>query len=447
MMTIDHAAVRLTFGDDLFLRRHRGLGAPIVNQFVWRLEESVPRASLVRLRDELARGSLSRRADRARVPGARGRWSRAAHAPPLSVGPTVLQEGDVADWLRGNLTAPLDPERGDSWRLADVRLADGGTLLSLIVAHAVADGGAMIDAVERAVSGRPPLTLPERAGTWTTLRADLADARHQVGAVLRWGAGRLMNPGGDRAGAAGPMPAPAQERPPAPEGWVVPTVVAECDTAEVEAAATRHGGTLNTWFVALCTSLAVSAGIADDDPVPVALPVAGRGPDDIRANTTRIARVAVDRTDLCRHDLAPLRAACRQAYAELPARVSAPASGAERGSLLTLVQMLPDAVVRRLPAPSGPRVLASNLGTMSPTFSAPTGTPARSVAVMAGTRAVDDAELRALGGGLTAWACTCGDRTTVTVAALDPSTVPDDDTLRALMESSLAAWHVKAELW
>lgn len=448
MMTIDHATVRLTFGDDLFLRRHRGVGTPIVNQFVWRLDDVVPTTALVRLRDELARGALSRRADRPRVPGARGRWSRAPHAPPIDVEPTVLQECDVVDWLRANHTAPLHPGRGDSWRLASARLADGGSLLSLIVDHAVADGGAMVDAVERAASGRAPLTLPDRDGTWGTLRADLEDATRQVRAVVRWGAASALRRRGDTTSSEGSSPAPTPVGPSAPEGWVVPTVVAECRTADVEAAAARHGGTLNTWFVALSASLVVSAGITDEDePVLVALPVTARGDDDPRANATRIARVAVDPGDLRRHDLAPLRAGCREAYAKLGGRDTKDDADADTGSLLTLVQMLPDAVVRRLPVPTGPRVLASNLGTMSPAFSAPTGTPARSIAALAGHRVVDDAEIRALGGGMTAWACTCGDRTTVTVAALDPARVPDDATLRELVRSGLAAWHVEARLW
>ncbi len=447
MMTIDHATVRLTFGDDLFLRRHRSVGTPIVNQFVWRLDDVAPTSALVRLRDELARGALSRRADRPRVPGARGRWSRAPHAPPIDVEPTVLQDCDVVDWLRANHTAPLHPGRGESWRLASARLSDGGSLLSLIVDHAVADGGAMVDAVERATSGRAPLTLPDRDGTWGALRADLEDATRQVRAVVRWGATSALRRRGGATSSAGATPAPTPDGPTAPEGWVVPTVVAECRTADVEAAAARHGGTLNTWFVALGASLVVTAGITDEDgPVVVALPVTARGADDPRANATRIARVAVDPRDLRHHDLAPLRAGCRQAYAELGTRDTS-AGDDDSGSLLTLVQMLPDALVRRLPVPTGPRVLASNLGTMSPAFSAPTGTPARSIAALAGHRVVDDAEIRALGGGLTAWACTSGGRTTVTVAALDPARVPDDETLRDLVRSGLAAWHVEARLW
>ena len=445
MTTIDHTAVRLTFGDDLFLRRHRGLGAPIVNQFVWRFDHALPTAEIVGLRDELARGALARRADRALVPVARGRWSRTDRVPDVATHPRELDEHELVDWLRGNRTEPLHPGRGDSWRLASARLVDGGTLLSLVVDHAVADGGAMVDAVERATSGRPPLTMPDRGRAWHALRADVADASGQLRAVARWGVATARRPRGDSAGRPAPTRPASPDVPRAPLGWVVPTVVAECTTAEVETAAERHGGTVNTWFVALCASLVVSAGIADDDrSVRVALPVATRRPDDPRANATRIAHVDVEIDDLLRHDLAPLRAGCKEAYATLAAGVT---SGPDDGSLLTLVQMLPDAVVRRLPVPAGPRVLASNLGTMSPAFSAPTGTPARSIAAMAGHRVVDDAEIRALGGGLTAWACTSGDRTTVTVAALDPGRVPDDDTLRALVRSGLAAWDVEARLW
>jgi hypothetical protein len=84
---------------------------------------------------------------------------------------------------------------------------------------------------------------------------------------------------------------------------------------------------------------------------------------------------------------------------------------------------------------------------MSDAFSAAVGPPARSIAALAGHRYVDASEIAALGGGLTAWTCRCGDRTTVTVGALDPGRVPDDETLRDLLSSVLSSWDVEGTPW
>jgi hypothetical protein len=445
MQLIDRSAVRLTFGDDLFLRRHRGLGSPIVNQFAWRFDRPVPSALLVGLRDELARGALARRADRALVPGARGRWSHTAHTPRLTSHPDLLDDHEVVPWLRANGAVRLDPTTGDSWRLSSARLTSGGMVLSLLVDHAVADGGAMVDAVERAAAGRDPLTLPGPPNLVRAIAADVHDAATRVTAVALWGAASARR---TRTRSGGPPPAPTQavERRPGPglpEGWVVPLVVVECSTSDIESAAARHGGTPNAWFVTVCASLAVTAGVAPPGgPVRVALPVSARSSDDTRSNATRIARVDVEVDDLSSRDLTRTRARCKEAYARLS---SGPGDGDT--SVLTLVQMLPDAVVRRLPPPPSATVLASNLGAVSTAFRAPVGRPARSIAALAGHRHVDETEIRALGGGLTAWACTSGDRTTVSVAALDPDRVPDDETLRELVTSVLASWDVEARLW
>jgi hypothetical protein len=455
MQLIDRSVVRLTFGDDLFMRRHRGLGSPIVNQFVWWFDEDVPADAVTRLRDALARGALSRHARRSPVPAARGRWSRADTPPAVVRRGQPLDPHEVMDWLRRLGSSRLDPVGGDPWRLATADVVGGGAVVSLLADHAVADGGAMVDAVERAASDREPLPVPTHPSLPRSVAADVHDAATQLASVGRWAAGRARH-------AASPKPARrADDRsrrgtPVVPDSWTVPLVVAECRTAEVEASAVRHGGTLNAWFVAVSASLATESGIAAAGrPVRVALPVSARTPDDLRSNATRIAQVdvepdALEPDDAGTRDLGGIRALCKQAYASLGAAPSPERSGTADGSLLTLVQMMPTAVVRRLPRPPAATVLASNLGAVSEPFCTPMGPEgprARSIAAMAGHRRVDVAELSSLGGGLMAWACTSGDRTTLTVAALDPDRVPDDDTLRGLTTAVLAAWDVEALPW
>ncbi|KAA1376546.1 hypothetical protein [Aeromicrobium fastidiosum] len=452
MQLIDRSAVRLTFGDDLFMRRHRGLGSPVVNQFAWRFDERVAAEDLVRMRDALAHGALARRAHRALVPAARSRWSRVAEPPEIVRRDEPLDEHEVMPWLRWLGATRLDPSRGDSWRLIVADIADGGAVVSLLADHAVADGGAMLDAVERASAGRPPLAVPTRPRLAKALVADAHDAATQLGSVARWGAKGLRPPAQppkrppgstdrDRSGGVARRPAGVP-----PSGWTPPTVVVECSTAQIAEAAARHGGSPNTWFVAVAAALASTSGIAvAGRPVRVALPVSARTPDDIRSNATRIAHVDVEAGVPVARDLTDVRTRCKQAYSALGAAVPA-----ADGSLLTLVQMMPTVVVRRLPAPPAATVLASNLGAVSDAFCAPTGREgprARSIAALAGPRQVDRAELAALGGGLMAWTCAVGERTTLTVSALDPARVPDDATLLDAMTTVLSAWDVEARPW
>lgn len=439
MQLTDDAAVRLTFGDDLFARRHRGMGSPVVSQLVWRFDEPLRPSALAELRDALASGALSRRVHRPRVPGARARWSRDHERPPLLLRTEPLREAEVTAWVRGLVLTPLDPARGGAWRLASAPVADGGHLVSLVASHAVADGGAMIDAVERAAAGRDALRLPDRPGPLESVASDLRDAGTQAAEVGRWVAGAVRN-----RRRSTPAPGPVAVTPPtvrqvnADDGsasWHAPMVVVECPTAQVTAAAARLGGTPNAWFVALAASVAASL-----DPAPralrIALPVSARGADDLRANATRIASVTIGPGDLAPRDLAGVRALCKQAYATL----GRPAAGT--ATPLALVQMLPDPVVRRLPQPPPADVLASNLGTLSDAFCSIGGSRARSVTAMAGPQAATVADVRAMGGGLMAWAADCGDRTTFSMAALDPDRVHGDAALEAVVVRTLREWGV-----
>lgn len=421
--------LRTSFGDDLFLRRHRGLGSPVVNQFAWWHDEPVPPDRVDALARALADGALGRRADRALVPGARDRWSRASAVPVVRRG-SGLAPGAVLDWLRAQAGATdLDPAAGPGWALGLADLTGGGSVLSLVVSHAVADGGAMLDAVRRAATGTDPLRAPERPGLAGALVGDLRDAGGQVRDVVRWWRERQPAPPSSPTAS----PAPVRDRP----GWRPPLVVVELATAGVGAAAETAGGSVNAWFVAWVADV-VGRVRATTAPSVLALPVSTREPDDHRANATRIARVEVSPGE---RDLGVVRAACKAAYERLAA-----GPGAEPVPL-ALVQMLPDLVVRRLPVPPSAAALASNLGAPGAGFDAPVGVPVRAAASIAHHPGADAAEMRAIGGGVAAWASTCGARTTLVVSGLDPDRLADDAALDDHVTAALAAWGLTGTRW
>ena len=435
------APLRSSFGDDLFLRRHRGVGSPITNQLTWRFAGPLPRAGVEALAARLSAGALARRADAALVPAARGRWSRAEHRPYVAHD-GVIAEAGVLSWLRRRAAVRLDPATGRGWELAQVDLTDGGAMLSLVVSHAVADGGAMVDAVARAGAGAAPLVAPPRPRGLRALALDACDAAGQVAEVGAWLAQRRRGAPGRRTAppVAGPAGAEAPEAPLDP-AWTTPLVVLELSAPEVDRVAAAHGGSVNAWFATLVAGVAGRVLGRPDDPVPVALPVSTRGADDPRANATRIARVEVLASHVAQRDLAAVRARCRTAYAALD-----DGPGVEPVPL-ALVQMLPDAVVRRLPAPPGARALASRVGELPEAFVSAAGVPATSVAAIAHHVGAPPEEVRAIGGGIAAWSCTVGDRITVSLAGMAPHLLADDDALAGPVQAELARWALTGRRW
>ncbi len=65
---------RLTLDDDLFVRAHRVLGIPVVNQTVWRFDRPLDPTEVERLDLGLREGPLARSIRRSRIPGARDSW-------------------------------------------------------------------------------------------------------------------------------------------------------------------------------------------------------------------------------------------------------------------------------------------------------------------------------------------------------------------------------------
>ena len=444
------APVRLEFADDLFARRHRGLGSPVVNQWIWRLEEPYDAARLAFVADGLARGGLSRRLHRALIPGARDVWTNAGTPPALALSDRPLPAGRMAAWLEERHHDHVDPHEGRSWRLAATNLDDGTAVVSLIFGHAVADGGAVMDAVTRAALGSPlplPPLSPHLAGR---LAADARDAAGQLAQIGRWGRARLRarrsgTTAGRAAGSAAGSPTPpAEPASRAGDAWEAPRLVVEVGTDALAAVAARHGGSTNSWFVAVMGRLMAAIGHvpADGGPVPVSLPLSDFRPGDTRSNSTRMTRVEVPRPVLEARDLAVVKALCKEAYAGLAA------AGAGSAPIpLALVQMLPDGLIARLPKPSGAACMASSLGILPDDYVHAFGDRVRSVVGLAAPQGASAQEVREIGCGLIAWVAAAGPRTTFTIIAAEPDRVADEAALRALVLGELASWGLDTDPW
>lgn len=446
--TLINAPLRLEFGDDLFVRRHRIGTTPAINQFAWRFDTPLDDAAVDRFHRRLALGALARRVDRPWVPGARKRWSRTEAAHPMHRARSALSDADVLPWLHAQAATDLDPTKGAAWRLAHAETTNGGAVLTLTVAHAVADGAMLLDAVRRAATDENPLRVPLAPGRVRALIWDLRDAAQQLRVVASWAGRKLRNirlPRSTTRSSDRTSKRPAVNSTPAPvsQDWTIPHVVVECATEELTVTAVRRGGSVNSLFAAALARIARAAAGEETTTTPLAaaLPVSARtGVDDPRANSTKIAAAQFDAAALRDRDLAVLKAECKRAFAA----VNSPSPQAVP---LALIQMLPDAVVRRFPAPPAATVLASSVGAPPEPFREIAGATARSVAGTAHYPGIDATEAATIGRGVLGWLTITGETTTLSVCGLDPTGIPDRARLQELLTTELAGWGIEAKPW
>jgi len=303
----------------------------------------------------------------------------------------------------------------------------------------VADGAAMIDAVVRANGGGPPLSAPVRPHLPAALLSDVADALAQVREVATWAARAARR---RRPAPATPATTrkPATPPEPADPRWTVPHVITECATTALTEAARRRGGSVNMLFATALARIARTTSAPGADTVGVALPVSGRTEDDPRSNTTRIAAAAFASDALADRDLAAIKQESKRAYRALATRAQPPVA-------LALLQMLPDAVVRKLPQPPAATVLASSLGALPAQFREFDGLTATSVAATAHYPGIGPDEVATIGRGVLGWLSTAGERTTISVCGLDPAGIPDTARLAELVEAELVSWGIETASW
>lgn len=442
---------RIGFADHLFLRMHHGIGVPVFNQFVWRFERAIPDSELEKLHFNLSKGLLSRQVIAPVLPTARRRWIASNASLPLDLSPAVVSEDTLRCWAEQRVTDRLDPERGTGWQLAAAPSSEGGTVVSLVCSHMIADGAAMIEAVRQANRGLPAVAaadLGARPPVISALRQDIGDTITQVRPIASWAVrtARDSTPWiGRRApGTASSAVAPRRRVPTEnTDPWRPPYVVVECPAAQWHAAATRWGGTSTSLFLGVMTALTERLGRASfGDELRWSVPVSDRRSDDLDANSTKIVHVSVAVPEPEDRDLTRIRKATKTALTELADRESGASVPLE------LVQMLPDRLVAKLPTPpDGAEGLCSNLGRLPHDFRTFGGIAADSISARAIFDGAEKAFARSLGGGSTAWACESADTVTITVHGMDPDRVGTDDELSGTLAEVLRRWGLTYRFW
>ncbi|WP_433610692.1 hypothetical protein [Prescottella agglutinans] len=420
---------RLTIVDEIFLRRHHGYGLPIVMQGVWRTTDVVNAALLEAVHDALTRSALGRRVVRPRVPGARPRWEASTAAHPLRYAQVPVD--DVVRWADAQAAVDVDPEFGPGWALSAAPVTGGGTAISLVCSHAVADARGLASAVDAALTGRPPSATPPRT-------SDVADAVRTVGTVLLGGAraslGLVFSARRRRElrEFVDGQPSPRPVRTHLTTGTC--TAIVDVDAAAWDAAAAAEGGTANGLFLALVTAIADAAGVPM--PLHVSVPVDMRSTDAVD-NAVVMTEVIVAPSD----SLADIRRSSRAAYAARP-------MGAPSGFPEETAQILPDRIAARLTAGAGELdALCSNIGRL-PDALASLG-PHRTTGVA--TRAMhpgisSDHPVRTTT-RLSAYLSSLGGTYTLSLVGIDPDRFDSNEGLRDLAVSALAARGLMAHPW
>lgn len=432
---------RLGVADDIFWRTHHGMGIPIAMQGLWRFDATLTAADLELPHRTLAVGPLTRRVVRRRIWPARNHFASGAALNPIYEEPDPLAPGTIARWADTRGDIDLDIARGPVWELSLARLETGGSVVSLVCSHVVADAASLVRAAALAVdeTGAP---MPETHVP--TARDDLRDALSQlriaVGGVVRSVARGVRDPA-HRAELFAAARRPAPRHAPKPSGfplWREPTAIFSVDAGAWQAAARNHGGTPNTLFTALIGELVLE--IRGSGPAEVAVPVSHAGEG---ANTLSAASIEVASLDECR-DLPLLRRRARAAFADAGAgRGMGPPAGMPEEVLGVIGHRASHALV---PDPGSRDALASNMGDLDGLLTMLAGHRGRAIAarsVHPHLSAAASAQTRC---SVSGWAATAGGNVTICVAVPDPTVASGED-LRELINKSLGHWDLTADHW
>lgn len=178
-------------------------------QVLWVYEHPIDLDGLKRFHHDFGRGMLARRIEPSPLPFGRHRWVSAGPPPELAISDTPRDRAELHDWADEQVELPLDPQWGPGWRFGVQPFTDGSTVVSLVISHCIADGGAVVIGLVQAVLGMhrdlgypAPRSLSRLRVMAADLRQLLRDAPEVGGPCARRSGWRLA--GARRSPAAGP---------------------------------------------------------------------------------------------------------------------------------------------------------------------------------------------------------------------------------------------------
>ncbi|QCB50289.1 hypothetical protein E5720_05390 [Rhodococcus sp. PAMC28707] len=404
-------SARLSVIDDIFLRTHRGFGIPIVLQGVWRSEEAVDHVELSAIHSNLSLGPLGRRVVTPAVPGARRRWAPSTDSLPLEYDATPLAASEVLDWADAQGECDLDPEAGPSWRLSARSTDNGGTVLSLVCSHVVADAAGLIEAARMAFTGIVPPEAHARP------ISDVCDAAALAWRVFKAAAVALVGLLLSRRARSELRDFVRASSGAIPHEVSVTTAVFDIDAR-----------LSNSEFISVVTEIMVTLG--QHEPVSIDVPFRSNTPG---ANGIGMATVHISRTD----SLAEIKNACKRAF-------TTPA-GAPSGFPAEMVQLLPERAAAALTsAPGNAAALCSNIGDLPDSVGAIGSLRASTVATRALHPHSRSARTTTI---LSAYLSTLNGTSTLSLVGTDPALISSSETLADHAHAVLTHRQLTARSW
>jgi hypothetical protein len=373
----------LTYMDQGSFLALRALGRQPLIQFMWIYDRAVDLDGLRRFQRNLGHGLLGRRIEVSPLPFGRHRWVAEPGPADLEIAVADRPRDEVWDWADERVRLPVDPEWGPAWRLGAVPLTNGGTAVSLVVSHSVADALALCSAIGDAANGhRRDLGYPPPAARTTgeALAEDLRASLRSVPETARAVAATARLARSAREDVAASMKAAAPQvnsQSGSPVGAkrevIAPTATVWFELAHWDQRAASLGGTSNSLFAGLASRLGKVMGrVGADGRVQLSWPVSDRVADDTRANALTAAMISVDPATVT-ETLAGVRGEMKAALTALPQ------TSAELLAPLPLAPLTPKVLARRLEmmvGKIGDPVGCSNIGDMDPAVNRPDGTDA-----------------------------------------------------------------------
>jgi hypothetical protein len=428
--------------DETFFRVERAAEVTNVIQCVWLYNRPIDLEGLRRFHHHLQRGRLSRRIERSPLPFGRHRWVSPADQSDLEIAtPRPREEFDT--WLGEQANTAIDPERGPGWHLAVLPFIDGGTGVSLVASHCLADGVGLCEAVADATCGYDNAIDWPAAASRPRWQALHEDARQTVRDVPSIGkavvdAARFAWRNRGNAGSATPAHAPTGG---ADETRTPPTATIFVDADEWDARAHELGGTSNTLLAALAARLAQRVGrVTADGSVSLTMAVNERAAGDTRANAITNVDFTVDPAPATTN-LREIRAAIKQALIRCQGQPD------ERWTLLPLVPLVPERLGRRwvgAATKSAISVGSSNVGAVAPAVNRPDGTDADQFAMKSLSLGTTTAMMHGLGGILSLLSGRADGRIFVSVVAYQPDRANSNDDLQQRISSVLREFSLTA---
>jgi hypothetical protein len=417
------------FDQAIFLGE-RATGITDVAQCVWVYNRAIDIEGLRRFHRNLQRGRLSRLIERSPLPFGRHRWVSSSESAEIEIAPTTQPRQKFNEWLIEQANTSIDAEHGPGWHLAVLRFTDGGTGLSLVISHCLADGTVLSGAFADAACGNSDTVSWPTRGSRPRSRALLEDLRQtarETPEIGRSAVALLRRARSSRRTGSSAAP-PVTEASVGPNDCItVPGIAVFVDIEEWDARANALGGTSNALLAGLAARLAQRMGrLAADGSVALTMPVSGRGANDTRGNAVEHLNFGVDPAAVTT-DLRGIRASIKQALLHRDDAID------ERRALLAIVPFFPEWLFRRLVAmaavsPIG--VNSSNVGAMPPDATRPDGTQADLFAINSRYPRITRTIMHRIGGRLQLVSGRANERVFVTVLAYQPGRENSNEALQ-----------------